>query len=323
MSERRFVLIRSALWAAAVCGAGSWACGGGGPGSDGGADASRLDSGLVDAGRRDAASRDSGRPAVCDPACGSSEECCAGPDGRGVCVDPRSDVGNCGSCGNSCLPGKGTECVLGACVCGRVDFGCGGTDESICCPPTERRAMSYCANLRTDGDDCGACGRVCDVTRSNQCAEGLCVCGDLRGPCPGGATSTCCVDELGFATCVDTTSDVAHCGACGHRCAFGQRCLDGVCTVGGVSCASGCGDGEVCCRGTCCASVLCDRGACSGDAGIPDSGGADSGAADSGAVDSGAVDSGAVDARPVDSGAVGRVLHPGRGPAAVAKETRA
>jgi hypothetical protein len=101
----------------------------------------------------------------------------------------------------------------------------------------------------------------------------------MRGACTGAPDSRCCVSDFGFASCVDTTSDIAHCGACGHRCGAGERCTSGVCSVGIEVCPSACGDGEVCCRGACCARVLCDRGVC----------GADAGAADAGAVDSGAV----------------------------------
>ena len=258
-----------------------------------------VDSGTaVDAGMRDAQPSDAGRvdaQAVCAPACAATELCCADSHGDGRCINPREDVENCGGCGKTCLGGKGTACVLGSCVCGRVDFGCLGTDESLCCPARTTDGLPYCANLRTDGDDCGACGAACDIDQANMCAETLCVCGAARGPCTGAPDSRCCSDGLGAAFCVDTTSDTDHCGSCGNRCGFGETCMDGLCTLG-VACPSGCSGTGICCHGVCCVRAACARDACGfgADAGVTDAGVTDAGVTDAGVTDTGVTDTGVV-----------------------------
>ncbi|NOY92731.1 MAG: hypothetical protein GXP55_16195 [Deltaproteobacteria bacterium] len=284
-SSLRLVLALSVLLSASACGS-----------SPSPEDAAPPDAAPRDARPPDARPRDAGP--VCTPACSPTELCCADSTGAPRCINPREDVENCGSCGRTCLGGRGTECALGACVCGFVDIGCGGTDESICCPPRSDGGIPYCANLRTDGSDCGGCGAGCDVDQANFCAGAVCVCGDMRGPCTGAPDSRCCEDEIGFATCVDTTSDPTHCGSCGHRCGPGERCTNSLCSFGPELCPSGCADGEVCCRGLCCARVLCLRDACGLDA------------ADAGAVDSGVIDAGAVDSGVIDAGAVGDASAP-------------
>ncbi len=75
------------------------------------------------------------------------------------------------------------------------------------------------------------------------------------GACPGGCDDgeTCCEGE-----CVDTSSDVANCGACGHACEAGHavsECVDSECAV------SRCEEGFVDCAG--------DKGRETEDAGLP------------------------------------------------------
>jgi len=57
--------------------------------------------------------------------------------------------------------------------------------------------------------------------------------------------------------CVDTDSDEAHCGACGHKCGIDQTCCDGSC-VNTISdydncgvCGNRCGSNEICYQGEC------------------------------------------------------------------------
>jgi hypothetical protein len=54
--------------------------------------------------------------------------------------------------------------------------------------------------------------------------------------------------------CVDTTSNPANCGACGHACSSGQSCQSGTCT---------CGAETNDCNGTC-VDVLVDPANCGG-----------------------------------------------------------
>jgi stigma-specific protein Stig1 len=100
--------------------------------------------------------------------------------------------------------------------------------------------------------DCPQPG-VCDpgCTDGHVCMEGSCV-------CPSGQT------ECGGA-CVDTSSDEANCGSCGHACASGETCESGVCTTPGPTCGDGqCDSGETPanCSQDCgaCGNGVCDPG---------------------------------------------------------------
>ncbi len=95
-------------------------------------------------------------------------------------------------------------------------------------------------------------GLLLSCSESTSCAEGEATCGNL---------------------CVDTQSDVEHCGGCGRACAPGERCSAGACalTCGGStptvcgdacvdtrrdrlhcgSCATACAAGEICLDGHC------------------------------------------------------------------------
>jgi hypothetical protein len=126
--------------------------------------------------------------------------------------------------------------------------------------------MPYCANLMTDGRDCGSCDNDCELSQASACSAGACVCGDERRACEGTPEDTCCADSVGVSACRDTTTDVFHCGACGRRCLLDERCEGGTCTRG-TSCAAPCSGLDVCCDGVCCNRVLCDRGECGVDGG--------------------------------------------------------
>lgn len=78
---------------------------------------------------------------------GDSVEC------EGVCVDPRSDPLNCGTCGFECP--LGDECHLGE-----------------CCPITDALCDGRCTDLRTDDDNCGTCGLECEA--GLECVIGIC-----------------------------------------------------------------------------------------------------------------------------------------------------
>ncbi len=180
-----------------------------------------------------------------------------------------NDPDNCGDCGVVCAEGRGTVCHNGACVCGLVTEGCGGTSLSTCCPPPAPGAMRYCANLQTDGNNCGGCGMQCDPLQANQCGNGQCVCGDSIHACAGTVDAVCCADVTGAASCVDARTSFDHCGTCDNACVFGETCRDGACSVGSATCPGGCGPGLVCCGGGCCTRTACGRGQCGDDAGTP------------------------------------------------------
>ncbi len=83
------------------------------------------------------------------------------------CTDLASNINNCGNCDVTC--GSNETCEGGSCRCGvtagSVSAGpaCGA---DTCCG-------SSCANLSTDINNCGLCGKVCDPSES--CDGGMCV----------------------------------------------------------------------------------------------------------------------------------------------------
>ena len=116
-----------------------------------------------------------------------------------TCVDLTSDANHCGSCGNTCPPGK--VCIGGVCSCPAGFVNCGGV----------------CVDLNTDVNHCGACGNACPTGKV--CIGGIC------STCPGGS-----VDCNG--TCIDLNTDANHCGACGNACPTGYFCDGGSCKPG-------------------------------------------------------------------------------------------
>jgi hypothetical protein len=237
-----------------------------------------------DAGPEPDAGLDAGTPdggPLCTPGCEVAEACCAEDEGP-VCRAVLEDIENCGLCGIDCTENsRGDRCFAGTCRCG--DAQCVGAAE--CCPPRNEGGEPYCANPFTSLFDCGGCDQECDLRISNQCAGGVCVCGDTRGPCEGG--TFCC-----GASCVDLFTDDAHCGQCGRRCTPDERCVNGLCTFGENTCTS-CPSpsAEVCCNGVCCNEELCrPNGVCGfddPDGGAPDAGPRDAGPSDGGSVTDG------------------------------------
>ncbi|MEZ4394712.1 MAG: MXAN_6577-like cysteine-rich protein [Polyangiales bacterium] len=189
------------------------------------------------------------------------------------CADLQVDAANCGACGTACAPGQ--TCAAGRCetTCAQGFTACTG-------------ATGFCADLQRDRLNCGACGAACasgEVCDAGACAPscgagravcaGQCVtlasdpahCGACENACPArpNAVPVCAagacafVCAAGFADCdrdasngceVALATDLAHCGACGVRCAS---------TAGTAACAAGR------CEVTACAA---GRGNCDGDA---------------------------------------------------------
>lgn len=102
-------------------------------------------------------------------------------------------------------------CVMGA------DAGVGGADGGDAGPMCS-------ADLTSDVNHCGACGRRCraPVETTPTCSMNVCgfACADDRGNC----------DRLPGNGCeVDFTSDRFHCGGCDVRCFDDESCVAGMC----------------------------------------------------------------------------------------------
>jgi hypothetical protein len=83
------------------------------------------------------------------------------------------------------------------------------------------------------------------------------------------ASLACCPGSVACGeACVDLTSDGANCGACGHACAAGARCQEGVCeacaTVCGGECTDLRSDSYNCgaCGSACASDRTCTGGVC-------------------------------------------------------------
>jgi hypothetical protein len=129
----------------------------------------------------------------------------------------------------------------------------GGVASLSCCDGT-KLCGSTCANLQTDANNCGSCGKHC--SDSEVCSGGACA------PCP--ASRTQCKDQ-----CADLGSDPFNCGACGKVCATSQSCIAGSCAAcDGTLCANNCvelsTDAANCgaCGNACAADQCCHAGSC-------------------------------------------------------------
>lgn len=139
------------------------------------------------------------------------------------------------------------------------------------CPAGFSSCNGACVALKTDPDNCGACGNACAVNAI--CRDGSC-----RAICSAGET-------LCGNTCANTRSDPANCGACGNACAAGQTCVSGQCTVScpvgqtlcnGAcvttstdprhcgTCGNACTPGQVCASGTCSSACPPGQSSCEG-----------------------------------------------------------
>ena len=154
--------------------------------------------------------------------------------------------------------------------------GCGAS-ESICLPPGAGSA--FCANLKTDPNNCGGCGNSCGAVTGGTatCKAGLCT-----FDCGGGAGSTkvvCGSKSTGgdggvVPYCTDLASDHENCGACGAVCPGNQQCQAGQCANLGTSACSGSGTGTNyvnlqsdrancgACGVACAANEVCNAGSC-------------------------------------------------------------
>jgi hypothetical protein len=140
-----------------------------------------------------------------------------------------------------------TRCAPGA---GEGD---GGVVSLSCCDGAQA-CGGICANLQTDANNCGSCGKHCSA--SEVCTAGACA------PCP--ASDTQCKDQ-----CANLNFDPFNCGACGHVCAASQSCIGGSCgPCDGTLCSNTCvelsTDPANCgaCGNACAADQCCHAGSC-------------------------------------------------------------
>lgn len=168
--------------------------------------------GGMGAGGQGSSSSSSGAP-TCNPGgapCQSFSDCCSGTCSANVCTP-------CGTTGQPCAPDGccvGDVCYHNKCGACSIDGDpCQQSGEccsTVCsqgqCVPLACFPLSscgsYCADLKTDQQNCGFCGHWC------------------------GAGETCCA-----GSCVNLQADDANCGNCGKQCAGTDDCSFGTCSL--------------------------------------------------------------------------------------------
>ncbi|MBK8691199.1 MAG: hypothetical protein IPN17_02545 [Deltaproteobacteria bacterium] len=190
----------------------------------------------------------SGGASACASGCAAGQVRCSG-----ACADTRTDVTDCGSCGNACpaVANAARTCTAGAC-----GFACNAGFADCDANPANGCEVF----TGTDARHCGGCGTACAAGAN---ATATCALGRCGLDC-----------ATGFADCdanpangceVDTRASAAHCGVCGRSCPGGANatatCAAGAC---GVACAAGFADCDANPANGCEASTLTSAEHCGG-----------------------------------------------------------
>lgn len=207
---------------------------------------------------------------------GSDSEIDSAPDVRGVALDGGTDA----SVDTSTLDVmqssdvQGRDTVVGTDVlsdlplsdASSVTDSFGITDAS--CGSGLVRCGDNCVNVRVDDNNCGACGRSCELNHAvAHCVGGECT----ISSCASGFSS--CDSNSANGCESNTASDRTHCGSCMTACAEGASCVLGSCScaAGSVVCSGRCTDVTTsaancgACGHACLSSQICDRGTCTSE----------------------------------------------------------
>lgn len=142
--------------------------------------------------------------------------------------DDKYNCGGCGTKGSDHRCGLQQECYMGECRCKAKQ-----NLDGVWYQPG--KCGKQCVDFKTDGANCGGCGKVCGG--DTYCVNGTC-------GCPFSSTPDKCGDK-----CVNFKNDMNNCGECGKTCQNG--CAGGKCCDPGTKpCGNDCClVTSHCCRG--------------------------------------------------------------------------
>ena len=167
--------------------------------------------------------------------CNSGESRC-----NNACVDIKTNIYNCGSCGNACKKSDyanatGVDCENGSCIV----TSCSGSNVFLHAGQCKTSTATQCGSIsndctKLDGYQSGTCdGNACKIT---SCKSGYILQNNACTKCATGTTS--CNNK-----CVNTNTDASNCGSCVKTCSASQftgassvSCSYGTCKPG--SCQS-------------------------------------------------------------------------------------
>ncbi len=163
----------------------------------------------------------------------------------GCFLNTKTDVNNCGSCGNQCP--TGAACVDGKCTCPTGSQECNKDGQKECinlevmhysncytCKDgwvdADNKSYNGCeTNIAHDPDNCGLVGNKCYNNTFYQNVARACADGQCLFTCKAGY-ATCKTNSNGCET--DIQTDVKHCGSCTEDCTrydYSKNCNHGEC----------------------------------------------------------------------------------------------
>jgi hypothetical protein len=130
--------------------------------------------------------------------------------------------------------------LTGTSACGGTEISNGGACQAQCAVGDTLCAGGTCANLQTDPNNCGSCGRACGPGQG--CTRGSC-------GCPAG-------NLLCSGSCVNPQTDPSNCGSCDSLCTGLKSCVNGTCVCAKIICPTGQAQDPT----TCACSTACPAG---------------------------------------------------------------